>query len=240
VGYYIFTVDGPRVTVDFFSDDHGNWASDNCYPDGATPQSCTTAGNHITPAFNFVKKETWGYSLNGHEYLVSQGELYTSVVDSFENTIARILGGTNGSTAQDYTLRPLTRAVNTGWTDVATWRNEFFLRWLKKSPFDFASNVLSLWGMADLGSDHADVYALSMTYEGIPLLRGDFGIATKDTNGKWVNAVDKNIETGSKKFVVGPWKPEYGLGTYGIDLKAGTAWAVIDYNGDFAVGRFEK
>jgi hypothetical protein len=241
VGYYIFTIDGPLVTVEYFVDDHGNWASDNCYPNGATPQSCTTAGDHITPTFNFVKKETWGYSLNGHEFLVAQGETYTSVVGSFETTIARILGGTNGSTAQDYNLRPLTKTVNTGWTDVDTWRSEFFSRWFKKPGFDFASNILTLWGMADLGSDQTDVYTLSMTYEGIPFLgKGDFGIATKDDRGKWVNAADMNIGSSLKKFVVGPWKAEYGLGTYGIDPKTNAAWAVINYNGDFAIGRFEK
>jgi hypothetical protein len=56
--------------------------------------------------------------------------------------------------------------------------------------------------------------------------------------GQWVNAVDRNIGSSTKKFIVGPWKAEYGLGTYGIDPKTNTAWAVIDYNGDFAVGRF--
>jgi hypothetical protein len=235
VGYYIFTIDGPRVTVDYYSDDHGNWQSDGNYPNG--PGLPDTG---VTPTFSFVKKETWGYSLNGHEFLVAQGEPYTSVMDSFETTIARILGGTNGSTAQDYNLRPLTKAVNTGWTDAVTWRNEFFQRWFKKPKFDFASNILTLWGMADLGTDQTDVYTLSMTYEGLPILgKGNFGIATKDDTGKWVNAVDMNIGSSSiKKFVVGPWKAEYGLGTYGIDPKTNTAWAVIDYNGDFAVGRF--
>jgi len=245
-GFYIFTIDGPRVTVDYYSDVTGNYASDRCYPNsvGSTPQSCPTSasdGSHITPTFNFVKKETWGYSLNGHEFLVAQGEPYTNVVDSFENTIARILGGKNGSTAQDYNSRPLTKAVNTGWTDAVTWRNEFFQRLFKKPTFDFASNILTLWGMADLGtSDQTDVYTLSMTYDGLPLLKGDFGIATTDDSGKWVNAVDMNIGSSIKKFVAGPWKPEYGPGTYGVDLKTNTAWAVIDYNGDFAVGRFEK
>jgi hypothetical protein len=236
VGFYIFTIDGPRVTVDYYSDDHGNWKSDASYPNG--PGLPDTG---ITPTFNFVKKETWGYSLNGQEFLITQGQTYTSVVDSFETTTAQILSGTNGSISQDYTLRPLTKAVNTGWTDVPTWRNEFFRRWFKKPAFDFASNVLTLWGMADLGSDQTDVYTLSMTYEGMPLSgRSDFGIATKDDKGKWVNAVDMNIGSSIKNFVVGPWKAEYGLGTYGIDIKTNTAWAVIDYNDDFAVGRFEK
>ena len=45
------------------------------------------------------------------------------------------------------------------------------------------------------------------------------------------------VITGDKKFVHGPWKEGYELGTYGIDPKTGTAWAVINYNGEFAVAR---
>ncbi len=239
VGFYIFTIGGPRVTVDYYSDDHGNWKSDASYPNGLD-----RSDTGITPTFNFVKKETWGYSLNGHEFLVAQGETYTSVVDAFETTIARILGGTNGSIAKDYNDRPLTKTVNTGWTDVDTWRKDCFSHSFKKPAYDPASNILTLWGMADLGSAQTDVYTLSMTYEGqaIPgqFSKGGFGIATKDANGKWVNAVDVNIGSSSKNFVFGPWKADDGLGTYGIDLQTNTAWAVIDHNGDFAVGRFDK
>jgi hypothetical protein len=113
---------------------------------------------------NFNSSTSVSSDLNGHEFLVAQGETYTTVADSFEATIARILGGRNGSSEQDYNARPLTKTVNTGWTDGATWRNVFVQRWFKKPEFDFASNVLTLWGMADLGSDHTDVYTLSMTY----------------------------------------------------------------------------
>jgi hypothetical protein len=60
IGYYIFTIDGPRVTVDYYADDHGKWQSDGNYPNG--PGLPDTG---ITPTFKFVKKETWGYSLNG-------------------------------------------------------------------------------------------------------------------------------------------------------------------------------
>jgi len=61
VGYYIFTIDGPRVTVDYYSDDHGKCQSDGSYPNG--PGLPDTG---ITPTFNFVKKETWGYTLSGN------------------------------------------------------------------------------------------------------------------------------------------------------------------------------
>ena len=40
---------------------------------------------------------------------------------------------------------------------------------------------------------------------------------------------------GVTKFVKGSWKPDYPLGTYGVDASTKTAWAVINYNGDFAV-----
>ncbi len=60
VGYYIFTIDGPRVTIDYYSDDHGKWQSDDSYPNG---KGLPDTG--ITPTFKFVKKETWGDSLQG-------------------------------------------------------------------------------------------------------------------------------------------------------------------------------
>ena len=55
IGYYIFTVDGPHVTVEFYSDDHGQWQSDKNYPAGAA-----SPDTGITPRLHFVKKETWG------------------------------------------------------------------------------------------------------------------------------------------------------------------------------------
>ena len=50
VGYYIYTVDGPRVTVTYYADDQGNWQSDASYPTGPSG-----AGSHITPTFHFVE-----------------------------------------------------------------------------------------------------------------------------------------------------------------------------------------
>jgi len=61
IGYYIFTIEGPRVTVDYYSDDHGKWQSDASYPNG--PKLPDTG---ITPTLNFVKKETWSYTLSSN------------------------------------------------------------------------------------------------------------------------------------------------------------------------------
>jgi hypothetical protein len=240
IGYYIFTVDGPRVTVDYYSDDHGNWASDAAYPGSGFD-------NQVTPEFNFVKKETWGYSLNGQQFVVAPDASYTEVQDTFETTDAKILDGTNDSTATDYNGRRFTKVVNTGWTDVDGRLWECFCCQMWQPDFDMASDILTIWGMADpwasaserIDDEQTAVFTLSMSYDtrlGRPegLGYGGFGIATRDEDGAWVSAVDMNFG-GTKKFVKGPWKPGYELGTYGVDPSTKTAWAVINYNGEFVV-----
>jgi len=239
VGYYIYTVDGPCVTVDYYSDDHGNWLSDNSYPNGISDPAYP---NQVTPAFNFVKKETWGYCRNGKEFLVPQNTAYTTVQDSFENTIAEILDGTNGSTATDYNGRALVKAVNTGWVDVDGWCRRFPLH--KWNPdMNLASDIFLLRGMADLGASQTDTYVLSLSYDHHRLLpvqigKGLLGLVARDKKGRWVNAVDLN-EGGARNFVFGPYKSGYELGTYGIDLKTRTVWAVINHAGDFAAAGFK-
>jgi hypothetical protein len=230
VGYYVYSVDGPRVTVDYYSDDHGNWASDNCFPSGATPQSCSVAGNHLTPTYNFVKKESWGYSLNGKEFLVAQGQPYTTVQDSFSGTTAKILSGTNNSTKRDASLdvpsgvgRKLTKSVDTGWT----------------AKFGaLSSDILTLWGMTDLGATSTDTFVLSISYDptGITpsqIQSGSFGLASRGAEGRWVNAVEMN-NGGALKYVQRAWQAGDTLGTYGVDSATNTVWAVINHASDFA------
>ena len=226
VGYYIYTVDGPRVTVDYYSDHHGNWLSDDSYPGSSLP-------NQVTPSFTFVRKGTYGYSQNGIEILVPQGGSYQLADDTskaiangetgYLGTGAAILAGMNGSTNKDYTSRALTKVVDTGWTP---------------ADEDLASDILTLWGMADLGTEQTDVYVLLMTFDKEAarqdLGNGGFGIATRDASGNWVNAVAMNFG-GATRFVKGSWKSSYPLGTYGVDASTKTAWAVINYNADFAV-----
>lgn len=180
-----------------------------------------------------MKKETWGYSLNGIEILVPQGGSYKLADDTskavtcgetgYLGTGAAILAGNNGSSSTDYTDRALTKTVDTGW-----------------APADegLASDILTLWGMADLGTEQTDTFVLLMTFDKeAPRQQfgnGGFGIATRDEDGNWVNAVDMNFG-GVTKFVKGPWNSSYPLGTYGVDASTKTAWAVINYNADFAV-----
>lgn len=232
VGYYIFTVDGPRVTVEHFASTHA--------------QDYGDVDLTVTPAgATFFKRDAWGYSLNGKEFVISQGGSYTSVQDSYKGTRASILGGINLNTSTDAARRPLVKTVNTGWS--APCHNDS----------NAASYVLTLWGLADNlavwdgaltgllpnadRTNQADPIALSINYDevaahGVHFNRGHFGIATRDVNGLWVNAVDKNFG-GTKRFVFGAWNASYPLGTYGVDPRAQTAWAVLNYDGDFAVTR---
>jgi hypothetical protein len=236
-GYYIFTVDGPRVSVDYYADTTGNWLSGADYPNGPSG-----AGSQVTPLLNFSKRETWGYSLNGKEILVARGGSYILTDDTtkaiargekgYIRTTARILSGKNDSTMTDGSLiatggsqcRQLTKAVDTGWSPG------------KVNGRAIASDVLTLWGMTDAGSSRSHVYVLSMSYGKSVKSKHVPGLVSRDSSGRWVDAVDLNAG-GAKAFVSGPWNSSYGLGTYGVDAEAHTAWAVINYTGDFAVGR---
>ena len=221
IGYYVYTVDGPRVDVEYFSDAMGDFQSDSSYPHGASNPDFPAG---ITPTLSFVKRDNYGYSLNGQQFLVAQGESYEIVQDRFRGTTAKILAGSNESTAVDGNDRPFVKAVNTGWVSKTV------------DTHKLNSDILSLWGMADFDTVQTDVYVLSMTHD----FRGDVrkgraAIGALNADGEWVNAVDLNIGVSTKNYVYGPYEPEYGLGTYGIDPKAKTAWAVLDYNADFAV-----
>ncbi len=151
IGFYLYTVDGPRVTGEYYSAKVPNAAPNSrCKTD---PDMCEFM-IQATPSLSFVKAETFGYSLNGKEFLVCQinqekcNSSYTQVADSYKGTSAKILSGTNGSNAQDKNKRPFLKTVDTGWTD---------------KDDTARSNILSLWGMADLNSDQTDVYTLSLT-----------------------------------------------------------------------------
>ncbi len=221
IGYYIYTVDGPRVNVEYWADQTGNWKSSD-FKNEVVDADGNVIVPSFTPHFTFVKKENWGYSLNGQQFLIGHGESFTAVQDTFGETTAKILAGAL-SVAQDSTGRPLSKSVNTGWT--------------AKSSDKLKSDILSLWGMANLGTEQTDTYVLSMSFdfrEMVHLGNGGIGIATVDSQGNWINAVSMNFG-GTKKFVVGPYKDKYGLGTYGVDPSTKTAWAVINYNADFAV-----
>jgi hypothetical protein len=233
IGYYIFTIDGPRVTVDFYSSSHGDEYGDTDLKDAPS-------------SFTFYLRERFGYSLNGKSWIVNCGDEYTIISDSYNGTSVEILSGVNENDKTDYLGRELHKTVNTGWADAGTVDNAL-------------SNVFSLWGMIDnlslwekpptkdfagLLPDESeklitDSYTISMSYSPrkvrpSQVMSGSFAIAAKDEQKNWVNAVDLNFE-GTKKFVMGPWKSTYELGTYGVDPKTCTAWAVLNHEGNFVL-----
>jgi hypothetical protein len=225
IGYYVFTVDGPKVTVEYFA-----------VPAGYAGPTPPVANNELTLAAtptltgNFTSHGTFGYSLNGREFLVPQGAAYTGITDSFISsgesapTTLKILAGTNGSTAQDpLALHALTKAIDTGWT-------------AKVSAT--ASDVLTLWGIGDLGATSTDTYVLQLSYAGAAPTDGTFGLAIQDAGGRWVNVVGKNVG-GTAAFVNGAWTSSATLGSYGVDTTKKVAWAVVNVTGgNFAVATF--
>ncbi len=213
IGYYIFTVKGPAVTVDYY-------ASDLMGTPAAPGKNVTISA---TPTLTFTKRDSFGYSLNGQEFIVAQGASYSVVSDIYDTTTAAILDGTNSSTQRDGSGRTVSKAVNTGWTDRFG---------------DLYSDILTLWGMTEQGKATTDIFVLSMSYDDDKVSNkmaktGCLGIATPGDK-KWVNVVSGNTG-GTKMFVVGPYTSGYGLGTYGVDLTTHTFWAVLNFTGDFAV-----
>ena len=181
--------------------------------------------------------------MNGQEFLIPSGGSYSAVNDSspadddFAVTSAQILYGTNSNTITDANGVKLTKAVHTGWA---------------RQERDSISDVLTLGGMGSLGvysggqvisnpnPDQTDVYALELKVDSTERLeniaKGEAGLAALDQKGRWVNAVDLNIGSGNHpKFVNGPWKSSYGLGTFGVDGKK--AWAVVNFQGQFAIAK---
>ncbi len=219
-------MDGPEVTIDYYGDKTGG---SNYGLNGAT--------------FNFAKMSTIKYSLNGTETIIKKGITYTTVSDSvassgehnsFVGTKMSILGGTNGnslnairtSSGGTITTKPIQNEVTTGWMP---------------DSGNLVSDILTLHGMSQtLADGKTDEYVLSMSYLDNPRAAGlgkagELGIVTMNDQGEWVNAVSQDFAT-TQKYVAGPWNSSYKLGTWGVDTVTHTAWAVINFNGDFAVG----
>jgi hypothetical protein len=222
IGYYIFTITGPNVTIDYYS------AQVNLYRISGGFQIT------VTPELNFTKRETFGYSLAGKEFVIEQGQAYEAVSDSYSShpgappTYARIFGGINGSSAISHCGFSFKKTVNTGWSPMIE---------------STSSDILTIWGMHVLNDQQSDLYALSLSYyptraDMEAILNGQFGIITRDTAGKWLNASTVN-DGGAPTFILGPWYPSYGLGTYGVDVFTDTAWAVLNFSGEFAVARIQ-
>lgn len=244
VGYYIVTVDGPRVSVDAYG----------------SPNGCSGDCDETTDLipYSFTRRERFGYSLNGKEVLVDQGQGLALTDDTttaiangetgYVGTRMAILDGVNASAGRDYDNRVLAKTVDTGWAPKASGtQSDILTLWglhdSLATDFSNASNA-NLHYRFELRDDETDEYVLSLSYQaaGISAQRlasGLFGLATRDAEGNWVNAVAAN-DGGAGSFVQGPYVHGDTLGTYGIDTATQTAWAVVNHQGDFAVADFAK
>ena len=211
VGYYIYTVNGALVTVDYYS------ADVPAYPNSTKPSEFMI---NTAQGLNFVKRESWGYGLNGQQFVIASGQPYSVVQDkSSAGTTAKILSGTNACTTTDACYLPYTKLVTTGWASASA---------------GSLSDIVALRGINPwVGASNPDTYVLSMATNAS--LTKSMAICALDSNGNWTTAVNQ-IASGTRNFVYGPWNSSYGLGTYGIDPTTNTAWAVLNYDGMFAIG----
>jgi hypothetical protein len=212
VGYYIVTVDGANVSIDYYA-----------VPSGSITTITTTP--ELTG--NWTWKERLGNSLNGKEFVVPQGGSYTAVADTFQGTIARILDGVNTATDTDYVGRHFRQLVNTGWSSADSLQSQ-------------SSRILTLWGLnPTLGTDTTAPFVLSLSYDSLTTNRdsaktGLIQLLARDTAGNWSLAAAHN-KRGTPTFVARAWKSGDTLGTYGVDTTTHQVWAVLDRAADFAV-----
>lgn len=226
VGYTIVSVDGPKVVVRYYS-----------VPVAVEPGNARGEIATWTPAKAWTLQDTFGYSLNGKEFLVKRGESFAGVKDAipagggFAGTSMAILGGTNnvvGTTLDDTQAgrRDLANEVTTGWSPRRA---------------GHYSDVLTIWGLRDaLGSDKCDPYVLAMSYDpqAVPadvLASNHMTLCASSGKGQWVSAVSLN-SAGTERFVAGPYQPGLPVGAWGINPQDHTVWAVLDHEGEFAVG----
>lgn len=150
-GYYIFTVDGPRVTGKYYE---------------TTPLS-----NGDVPANpTWTLSETFGYSLNGKEFMVPSAGSFNVVQDTYGATSMH-LAGLNGSAVTTSDGRLVSKDVNTGWTDKAA---------------GFASDALTLWGMEDVDSTTTvNPFTVTMGYQVTPGFAGSIYLARQAADGTW-------------------------------------------------------
>ena len=219
IGYYLYTVDGPRLSAQYYA---------------TVPVNSDVADNPI-----WDWQETFGYSLNGTARLVGEGQSYAMThsiaagsshgEDGYVGTAMAILAGVNDVAGTVYGGRSTSQDVNIGWSSRAL-----------AGGVGALSDVLTIWGMeSSLGSTQTDTYALSLSFDATgvsaeALAAGQVFLAWRYGSDSFVNAVEGNAG-GTASFVLGAYDASYTPGSWGVDLGNGTAWAVVNHGGDFAV-----
>jgi len=230
VGFYVYTVDGDKVSVDYYASAPVTGGSDDKYDANGNSDDITQTPSNLV----FTKRDTFGYNLKGKQFLIEQDGPYTVVKDG----AAEILNGKNGNKMRDGDRFLVGTSLTYGAPDRPC-SNQVTTSWTPKTA-GLYTDIFTLWGMAlEFGNEKTDTYCLSISYD--PNVIGDsvaksgkVGIATRGAS-TWVNAVSKNTG-GTAKFVNGSYDAsKHNLGDWGVDTANKRFWAVINYNADFAV-----
>jgi hypothetical protein len=172
---------------------------------------------------------------------VGQNTSYTGL----ESTVTATSGsggyGMVGSTA---TILAGTNTSGESETVSMAWRTQTQAE--RASP-GLISDIVCLGGMAPSG-DEISPFVLQMTYDPalLPLGAGSEGLWASDeriylayldpSDDKWENAIDGNIGGNTGGFQLGAWAAgDMTVGDWGVNTADHTVWAVVDYDGTFAV-----
>ncbi|MBN1907454.1 MAG: metallophosphoesterase [Deltaproteobacteria bacterium] len=219
-GYYIFTVDGPVVTVDYYADATGNYASGGR---SASSFYWPVVGDLslVTPDFNFVLRNSWTYSLNGAAFTVPQGGSFAAITDTYATT-TMALGGTNTSKSMedpkgDATAQamPISKRITIAWKDEAQY-----------SDTNIVSDALILNGMKESRTGIAEKYILTMSATGVTP-NDKTRIMTMNSDGEWTLA--------GKYYSTVAAATTLPSGTWGYS--GANIWVVLDYDGIFAISQ---
>ncbi|MCX7725757.1 MAG: metallophosphoesterase [Chitinispirillaceae bacterium] len=212
IGYYIVTVDGEWVTVDHYS----------------SPNGCGKCDLTVTPSISsFEWRESFGYSLNGKEFIIAENGSFTIIKDTSKvnggyGTKMEIISGVNNYAQTLLDGRKTSKVINTGWKKKEELTNSDSI----------CSDILRLWGIENgIGTDIGDVYVLSMSYSND--IKGALAIMLRNSNGEWIKPASMDVS--NSKFIIGQWKSSYGLGFYGIDPATKTVWVVLKRGGILAL-----
>ena len=254
IGYYIFTVNGPNVTVDYYSDATGEFDDNADFPyKGALENEVTETP--YTPTFNFVKKDTFHFSLMGDSYLVEQGGTYADLRSRYSGTEVKLLAGANNSTATTM-ISPTGSAYNL--TADAPLVKKVNFAWEPKTDGVY-SNILIISGIAEFGADSTpadpkttDKYVIRLATDdslAYTPSETDYIILSMDTSGEWVNAASLTGATPNYVGVIDlDANPAFdfntlNLGDYGFysQTRYGSSYIYpivkVNYEGKFAVAK---
>ena len=222
--HYVITVDGPVLSVDFYSMSTGK-------DYGPASLTATPSGD------DWHWREGWASTLNGTSTVVEPGGSYAGIETEFEGHAARLLAGSHDVDRRDSAGRAMSRRVVTGWTEAE--RGEISPRLhLHGLHHNLALNDPELTGQLPAAdeSDAGSRFVLEID-GGRTAFRADgsYGIAALAEDGTWENAAARG--GAEVRFVRGAADAEAPVGTYGVDPSTKRAWAVLDRGGVFALHR---